>query len=449
MKPAQLRGLLLSAFLAIGLGGSPAVAASSFLEVGKQAPITILVSSSPWYLGLQRLVALYQEQTGNKVNLDVAPFGGMLEKARNDVRGTESADDVIALNTDWTVEMYEGGFLKPLAEIEPGYSMPKEVSTCGDSYFWNAAKRYRLAQGGVLMAIPPNCNTHILVYRKDLFDKAGLAEPKTFGDVLAACEKLQSPPRLFGFVTRGERAGIVFDWIPFMLGYGARVIADARDGDYTVTLNSPAAKESLDKFIEILKRCAPPNIGGIGQADVIQLMAVGKVAMAEVVVAAWANLQDPNKSVVAGKVAAAMNPGLPGKEPGVVVGNWHFAIPKNIPEERQKAAMAFFKWFLTRDAQMAYAEAGGIPVRLDVLQELSSQPKFAWMTAFANSLKIGQQVKDYLEAPAVEQILGLRLNQALIGEASTAKTLNTAAKEIEEVFARSGRKTGSLPPLPE
>jgi hypothetical protein len=59
------------------------------------------------------------------------------------------------------------------------------------------------------------------------------------------------------------------------------------------------------------------------------------------------------------------------------------------------------------------------------------------MPAFTKSLKSGQRVKDFLEAPAVEQILGLRLNQALIGEASTARTLNTAAKEIEEVFARS------------
>jgi multiple sugar transport system substrate-binding protein len=59
------------------------------------------------------------------------------------------------------------------------------------------------------------------------------------------------------------------------------------------------------------------------------------------------------------------------------------------------------------------------------------------------------QVKDYLEAPVVEQILGLRLNQSLIGEASTAKALNTAAKEIEEVFTRSGRKTGALAPLAE
>lgn len=449
MLASYWRRILLAAAL-LTFAVSPVVAQTGFLDVGKQVPITILINSSPWLGGFQSVAGLYEQQTGNKVNLDVTPYPGMLEKARNAVRGTESPDDVLNLDSGWTIEFYEGGFLVPLDQVEPGYALPKDVLTCGDSYFWNAAKRFRTQNGGVLMGIPPNCNTHVLVWRKDLFDQAGLAVPKTYDDVLNACAKLQSPPKLYGYVTRGERGnGIRFDWMPFMLGYGAHIVRDAENGDFTVTINSPAAKAALDKFIEIMKRCAPPNAGSIGQADVIQLMAVGKAAMAEVVIAAWAGLQDPNKSMVAGKVAAAVNPAPAGHPPGVVIGNWHFVIPKNIPEAKQKADMAFFKWFLTREAQTAYAEAGGIPVRSDVLTELASQPKFAWMTAYNDSMKIGQQIMGYVEGPAVEQVLGLRLNQALIGEMTSAQALNTAATEIRDVFARSGRKTGLLPPLPE
>ena len=32
---------------------------------------------------------------------------------------------------------------------------------------------------------------------------------------------------------------------------------------------------------------------------------------------------------------------------------------------------------------------------------------------------------------------------------SSGKALNTAAREIEELFRKNGRKTGALPPLPE
>jgi multiple sugar transport system substrate-binding protein len=55
----------------------------------------------------------------------------------------------------------------------------------------------------------------------------------------------------------------------------------------------------------------------------------------------------------------------------------------------------------------------------------------------------------YSEGPAVNQALGLRLNQALSGELSSAAALNQAAKDIEAIFKKSGRKTGTLPPLAE
>jgi len=71
------------------------------------------------------------------------------------------------------------------------------------------------------------------------------------------------------------------------------------------------------------------------------------------------------------------------------------------------------------------------------------------MPAYLETQKFAQQELGYAEGAQVEQVLGLRLNQALIGEASSGKALNAAAKEIEELFKKSGRKTGSLPPLPE
>lgn len=45
-------------------------------------------------------------------------------------------------------------------------------------------------------------------------------------------------------------------------------------------------------------------------------------------------------------------------------------------------------------------------------------------------------------------MLGLKLNQALIGELSSGKALNQAAQEIKAIF-ESGRKTGVGAALPE
>jgi multiple sugar transport system substrate-binding protein len=294
----------------VALAASPFAAAQQpFADVGKQPPITILINSSPWYAGFEKTVELYEQQTGNKVKLDTTPFGGVLEKARNAVRSEKSPYDLINLDTQWTIEFYEGGFVTPLKDVDPSFDLPKEVLTYGESGYWNAAKRWRTANGGKLMAWPPNGNVMLFLYRDDLFKTANIAAPKTWEDVIAACGKLQNPPAIYGQVMRGERGNAIrYDWMHFMVGKGASVVKDAENGDFTVTINSPQAKAALDLYIDVAKRCGPPNIGALGQGDVIQLLATGKAAQGMLVSAAWSNFDDPAKSAVVGKMVAVPVP---------------------------------------------------------------------------------------------------------------------------------------------
>lgn len=49
-------------------------------------------------------------------------------------------------------------------------------------------------------SVPVDGWTQMLVYRKDLFDAAGLEAPDSYADVMAAVEALHNPPEMFGFV---------------------------------------------------------------------------------------------------------------------------------------------------------------------------------------------------------------------------------------------------------
>jgi len=431
---------------------APALAQQkAFADVGKQPDITVLIGSTPWYPAFEKVVGLYEQQTGNHVKLDVTPFGNILEKARNAVRTGQSPYDLMTLDTQWTIEFYEGGFVSPLADVDPAFAMPKEVFRYGDSGYWNAQKRWRTADGGKLMAYTVLGNVQLLYYRDDVLKQAGLAVPKTWSDVLASCTKLAKPPSSYGFVARGEKGnGIRYDWQSVMLAEGVQVVKDPEAGDFTVTINSPQAKKALDLYVDLLKRCGPPNYGSLGQGDVIQLLATGKAALGDVVTAAFASFEDPNKSAVVGKLQTAPLPAGAGGAHGAVIGNWNAVIPKNASDAQKKAALAFSRWFLTFGAQRAFAEAGGIPNRSDVYtSDLAKNPKYRWMPAYLETQKFARQELGYAEGAQVEQILGLRLNQALIGEMSSGKALNTAGQEIEALFKKNGRRTGVLPPLPE
>lgn len=434
------RGHLLGGTILSALAGT-LIAGQAFAEVD----ITILINNSPWYGGFEAVVEQYEADTGNVVNIDRIPYDGVLEKARNAVRGDESPYDLVNLDGPWVVEFYSGGFVTPLTDIDPNFAFPDGTTTADDMVYWNAEKNWPTSDGGQIMAFSPNANAHLWYYRSDLID----TPPETWDDVFAACAANDNPPTMYGALQRGERGNPVrFDFMPHMLGYGGSIVADPENGDFTVTFNSPENLRALNNFLRLLNECSTENPGAVGQGEMIQQVLSGNAAQAGIVVAAQAQMDDPEKSAVVGKIDFALFPRPADGEHHPVFGSWQMAVPHNISEPRQQAALAFINYFLTEDAQAAYAEGGGIPVNINVLRgPLAEEARFRWMKPYAATLETATAVLQYAEGPQVEQAIGLRLNQAVIGELSAVEALNAAAEDIHKIFMDGGRSTGVLSPL--
>lgn len=92
MNRRKLAGTTVAAAFAGLLLSGAALAASV-------APITIVINQSPWLGGFSKLVELYEQQTGNKVELDVNPFAGSMEKQRNSVRASQGQYDVLIMSS--------------------------------------------------------------------------------------------------------------------------------------------------------------------------------------------------------------------------------------------------------------------------------------------------------------------------------------------------------------
>ncbi len=168
------------------------------------APITIVINQSPWFDSFSETVALYEEETGNRVELDVNPFAGSLEKQRNSVRAGSGDYDILIMNSGWIAEMYAGGFVTPITDIDPGFKLDPEVYTLGDTVYYDAAKK-TMTPAGKLMSLPIQPLIPILYYRGDLYEEAGLPRPETFADLEANARKFHNPPDMYGIVQRGAR----------------------------------------------------------------------------------------------------------------------------------------------------------------------------------------------------------------------------------------------------
>ena len=73
------------------------------------------------------------------------------------------------------------------------------IEELGPETFAPGALSMAAVEGGYA-SVPVDGWTQMVVYRKDLFDAAGLAAPNTYDNIRAAIAKLHNPPEMYGFV---------------------------------------------------------------------------------------------------------------------------------------------------------------------------------------------------------------------------------------------------------
>ncbi|MDA4847810.1 extracellular solute-binding protein [Hoeflea poritis] len=434
-----MRNFLKSTAAAVLLLGMPTAA---FAE----ADIQLIINQSPWFPGFEATVEAYEEATGNTINIEAVPFPVLLEKSRNSVRAEEGVYDLLTINALGIIEMYAGGFLEAVSDIDPDYKLRGDISDFGGSVYWD--EETRSIGSGKLMALPMAGVIQLLYYRADLYEEAGLEVPTTWDELMANAKTLHNPPERVGFTVRGSRQNIGWNAMPYIYSHGGKIFADEAAGDYTVTFNSPEALSAFETFLSFANDVGPDDPGTTGQAEMIQFMATGRSAHTIMVNAAWAGLEDPAKSIVAGKVGVAEIPSVEGGDHYSSTGHFIGGIPKNIPDEKKQAALAFMKWLNTPDGQRAMVENGSVPVSTGLsASDFDDAEKYRFLDATSQNARNALFYAAVPERNEINSIIDLHLNLAVVGEMTAAEALNKAAEEIHAVMVREGYNTGALPPL--
>ena len=206
----------------LGLGAAALATKVPYTWAAAAAPITIVINQSPWFDSFRKTVELYEKETGNKVNLDVNPFAGSLEKQRNSVRASQGDYDILIMNSGWFAEMYFGGFVTAITDIDPSFKLDPDVFTLGDTIYFDPEKK-TMSPSGKLMSVPIQPNIPMLYYRGDLYKEKGLKPVETFEDLYNNAKALQDPPKMYGIVQRGARGPhtVSYDFYPVPLSASA------------------------------------------------------------------------------------------------------------------------------------------------------------------------------------------------------------------------------------
>jgi sorbitol/mannitol transport system substrate-binding protein len=183
----------------------------------------------------------------------------------------------------------------------------------------------------------------MVMYRTDLFDKAGLKMPEkpTWDFVVDAAKKLTDKSTgVYGICLRGKAGwGENMAFLTAMSNsFGARWF----DENWHPQFDQPEWKNTLQYYVDLMKADGPQGASSNGYTENQALFQQGKCGMWIDATVAAGSLIDPKTSTVADKVGFALAPdtGM-GKR-----GNWLWAWSLAIPASSTKvdAAEKFIAW---------------------------------------------------------------------------------------------------------
>ena len=174
--------------------------------------------------------------------------------------------DLIYHPLNFTLNWAEAGILDAFAASDVIDDLGEDTYGAGVLNLVNTDEGYA--------AVPVDGWTQLLVYRKDLFDAAGLAAPTDYKSIMAAIDKLHNPPDLYGFVAATDPSQVymmqVFEHIALANG------VDVVDDGGMVMLDTDAMRETLE-FYKALGEASPP--GNLFWQQSRELYFAGKAAM--------------------------------------------------------------------------------------------------------------------------------------------------------------------------
>lgn len=377
-----------------------------------------------------RFVTLSENEARAKITASTAMGGGEF--------------DVVMISNYETPQWAEHGWLTNLSEFAretEGYDEDDFIESLKDS----------LSYEGDMYSVPFYGESSFLMYRKDLFEEAGieLSDPPRWSEVAAAAEQLDRPG-MPGICLRGKPGwGEVLAPLNTVINtFGGRWF----DEDWNPQLTSPEVTRAVQFYVDLVREHGQPGAAASGFSECATQLAQGRVAMWYDSTAAVSTLEDPRSSNVVGQIGYAMAP-VEEKENSGWLYTWSLGIPET--SDNKEAAWRFISWMTNKDYMRLVGENLGwdrVPpgsrnstYEIPEYAEVSAAYGPITLESMANATPLEPTVDpvpytgvQFLAIPEFQD-LGTRVSQqisaAIAGQKSVSEALEQAQLYAEAVGA--------------
>ncbi|MBB4303721.1 sorbitol/mannitol transport system substrate-binding protein [Rhodobium orientis] len=375
-------------------------------------------------------VTMEENVLRQKVTQDIATRGGQY--------------DVMTIGTYEVPIWAKQNWLLPL-EFDEGYDVDDLLPPIRDG----------LTADGKLYAAPFYGESSMIMYRKDLFEEAGIEMPDapSWDLVADAARKITDKDKeIYGICLRGK-AG----WgenMAFLTATGNSFGARWFDEEWQPQFDQPEWKETLQFYVDLMNDAGPPGASSNGFNENLALFQSGKCGMWIDATVAASFVTNPDESRVADKVGFALAPdnGL-GKR-----GNWLWAWTLAVPAGTQKAEAAtkFIEWATSKDyLELVASKEGWANVPPGTRTSLYENPEYAKIPFAKMTLDsinsadpknptvkpvpyVGVQFVAIPEFQGLGTAVGQQFSAALAGQISVDQALQNAQQLAVREMTKAG-----------
>ena len=325
-------------------GGGAAAPAAPKAAAGGPVKLTIATVNNPDMQIMQKLTSEFEGKYPNiKLNWVVLPENELRSRITTDVATGAASFDVVTVGT-YEVPIW-GGNKWILSVDQLAKDHPANVQAYYDFADILPGVRKGLSKDNELFALPFYGESSFVMYNKKMFDAAGLTMPEqpTWDQIHDFACKLHKPDqKQYGIVLRGLPGwGEGMAPLTTIINtFGGRWFNEK----WEPQLTSPEWEKAVSFYADLVKKCGPPGVTGIGFTEALTLMSQGQAAMwVDATVAAGFLAKSP----VGKDISYALAPVGPVPKGNAWLWSWSLAIPKT--SAHQAEALQFITWATSKD----------------------------------------------------------------------------------------------------
>jgi sorbitol/mannitol transport system substrate-binding protein len=413
----------------------------------QQTSVTIAAVNNPDMLELKKLSAKFLEQNPNiSLNWVIVEENILRQRVTTDVSTGSGQFDLVFLGLYEAPIFAKRGWLQPIGELPADYDIEDVFKSLRDG----------LSYDHKLVALPFYGESSFLMYRKDLFEQKGLKMPDqpTYDDIAKfAAALIDKDHGFYGLALRGQPGwGENMATVDTMANSFGASWFDMR---WHPTLDTPAWKNALSTYVDLVKKYGPPGVTANGFNENLTLFSSGKAAMWIDATVAGGILENSKQSQVVGKVGYAPAPIAVTPNGSHWLWSWAFAIPskaKNAEGAKKFAAWATSKQYI----QLVADDLGWASVPPGTRKSTYENPEYQKKAPFAEATLKAMQTADPTN-PCVQKVpytgitfvgipefqsLGTTVGQnvagLVTGKTSLEQTLKLNQNEAERTMKQAG-----------